>query len=256
MVSWPGDLPVWLLGFPLGLLGALLWPNVLTKTPNRGPQALTLGLALPTQKTRRPRAAPTHPFLPPPQAGERGRGAEPVPGGSEGEASGSRAVPAQLGGHAHEPGEGHRCQDEQPLHRPPEVHGPPHPLPHRPPAGRLPVTGRAPWRAQRPISPSNKEHVSFLLRECTWTGGLCLLTPCFSYGGPGVSCLGRPQSPPGERGQPRTVEAPPHCSLLTTRGTAKALTVSLPTWATCWMLQRECHLLSPLVTGSGGRSDN
>uniref|UniRef100_A0A8B9WXL4 Tektin n=1 Tax=Bos mutus grunniens TaxID=30521 RepID=A0A8B9WXL4_BOSMU len=167
----------------------------------------------------------------PVQAGERGGGAEPVPGSAEGEASGSGAVPAQPGGHAHEPGEGHRDQDQQPLHRPPQMHGPPRPLPHCAAAGWLPVTAR-----RRAHPSSNKEHVSFLLRVRTWAGSLCLRTPS-RCGRPGVSCLGHPQSPLGDRGQSRSPSLPP-----------------LTTWATCQMLPGEHHLPSPLVTASGPRS--
>ncbi|KAL4700309.1 hypothetical protein H8959_014313, partial [Pygathrix nigripes] len=87
----------------------------------------------PAQRGAVPRCSPV-------QAGERGGGAEHVPRSAAGEASRSRAVPAQPRGHPHEPGEGHHRHDQQSLHRPPEVHGPSYSLPHHPAAGWLPVS--------------------------------------------------------------------------------------------------------------------
>lgn len=205
---------------PSGRLGPFLGEH-LGKDPSVGFPALESQALVP----------PAHPALPQtPQAGERGGTAERIPRSTEGEASGSGAVAAQPGGYTHEPGEGHRRQDQQPLHRPPEVHDPPRPLPHRPPAGRLPVTGAGPvvGTPTHPAGlvphPSNKEHISFLLMACG-PGMLWRRRPGKVGSVCGWTSLSQPspQLPPGERGQPSVIEAQLCCSSLTTGGLSPAL---------------------------------
>uniref|UniRef100_A0A8I5NI55 Tektin n=1 Tax=Papio anubis TaxID=9555 RepID=A0A8I5NI55_PAPAN len=92
------------------------------------------------------------------KAGERGGGTEHVPRSAAGEASRSRAVPAQPRGHPHEPGEGHHRHDQQSLHRPPEVHGPSYSLPHHPAVGWLPVSR---CHGASPPSPQTNSTLAF-----------------------------------------------------------------------------------------------